>query len=327
MDRFYDRDESRQPRHLRIHRLQTPVLRGPISNFTDVKVPPFWDVLAERGVRSIIINQPSTYPARRMNGIMISGFVAVDLAKAVWPLELKEDLEQIGLPDRHRHPASRATIHAFLWQELDQAFMGRQKALNMFWEDEWDYFQLVLTGTDRLHHYLWNAGQDPDHPQHQNVLEYYRQIDRLINKIYSTFRKTRGRRRKHLLPLATTASPGSFRKSTSTPGWKKRTSSSSAKSPAGRIRGYLRPRTMAFALDPNRIYHPLRASRYPNGQVQAERGQSRSRKRSPAGSRSSNTKGDKVSPESLRRSRTSTPALLPPSGPDLIVVPEPGFRP
>ena len=65
-------------------------------NFNDVKAPLFWDVLAEKGVRSIIINQPSTYPARRLNGVMISGFVAVDLAKAVWPPELKDDLEQMG---------------------------------------------------------------------------------------------------------------------------------------------------------------------------------------------------------------------------------------
>ena len=57
-------------------------------NFLDVKAPTFWDALGERGKKSIIINQPSTYPARPINGVLISGFVAVELAKAVYPLVL-----------------------------------------------------------------------------------------------------------------------------------------------------------------------------------------------------------------------------------------------
>ena len=55
-------------------------------NFLDNKTETFWDELGRRKKRSIIINQPSTYPARKIPGILISGFVAIDLAKAVFPL-------------------------------------------------------------------------------------------------------------------------------------------------------------------------------------------------------------------------------------------------
>ncbi len=34
-------------------------------NFLDVKAPTFWDTLGAKGKKSIIINQPSTYPARQ----------------------------------------------------------------------------------------------------------------------------------------------------------------------------------------------------------------------------------------------------------------------
>ena len=76
-----------------------------------------------------------------------------------------------------------------LWQELSKTMAGGQKALNFFWEEDWDYFEFVVTGTDRLHHFLWNAYEDPAHPSHQNFLDYYRQIDRLIGKIVAAYRK------------------------------------------------------------------------------------------------------------------------------------------
>ena len=55
-------------------------------NFLDVKAPTLWDKLGAKGRRSIVINQPSTYPARKIEGVLISGFVALELAKAVWPM-------------------------------------------------------------------------------------------------------------------------------------------------------------------------------------------------------------------------------------------------
>jgi predicted AlkP superfamily phosphohydrolase/phosphomutase len=158
-------------------------------NFSDVKAPVFWDELGKKGKRCVVINQPSTYPARPINGVLISGFVAVDLAKAVYPPEIRLPLEQAGYQIDIDTLKAREN-HNFLWQELIKTMMGRQKALNMFWEDAWDYFEMVITGTDRLHHYLWPAVINPDHPHHQNVLEYYRQIDRVINKLYTTFRKS-----------------------------------------------------------------------------------------------------------------------------------------
>jgi len=42
----------------------------------DVKVPTFWE---RAGVPSVILNIPQTYPAKPLNGIMTSGFVALDL--------------------------------------------------------------------------------------------------------------------------------------------------------------------------------------------------------------------------------------------------------
>lgn len=232
-------------------------------NFLEVKKETFWDTLGEQGKKCIIINQPSTYPARKINGILISGFVAIELAKAVFPLSCKAALEQMGYQIDIDTLKSRENPD-FLWQELDRTLAGREKAFDYFWTEEWDYFEFVLTGTDRLHHFLWDAYEDEKSPYHLKFLAYYRQIDRLISKIISSFLKLAGgdegfyilsdhgfskiEQEVHL--NAWLEREGYLRFSTSAPTGLEEIS----------------PQSVAFALDPNRIYLNLK-NRFPSGTV------------------------------------------------------------
>src|SRR5437773_264869 len=47
-------------------------------NYRHVQAPTIWDVLGAEGRRSIVLNIPNTYPAKDINGVLVSGFVAVD---------------------------------------------------------------------------------------------------------------------------------------------------------------------------------------------------------------------------------------------------------
>ncbi|MFB0566799.1 MAG: alkaline phosphatase family protein [Candidatus Aminicenantaceae bacterium] len=156
-------------------------------NFLDLKKETFWDVLGKKNLRCIIINQPSTYPARKINGVLISGFVALDLDKAVFPSEYRDPLEKMGYQIDIDTLKSREN-HDFLWNELEKTLEGRKKAWNFLWKEDWDYFELVITGTDRLHHFLWPAYKDKNHIYHQNFLDYYRKIDQIIGDIVTSFR-------------------------------------------------------------------------------------------------------------------------------------------
>jgi predicted AlkP superfamily phosphohydrolase/phosphomutase len=288
-------------------------------NYQDIKAPPFWDTLADKGVKSIIINQPSTYPARPLNGVLISGFVAIELGKAVYPLHHKAALEQMGYQIDIDTLKARESVNV-LWDELIKTLMGRQKALNHYWEEEWDYFELVLTGTDRLHHFLWNAYENPSHPHHQNFLEYYRQIDRLINKIYSSFRRTAGDE-ENIFFLSDHGFCG-IRQELYLNAWLEKEKFLRFTSAAPRGLEDISPKSTAFALDPGRIYINLK-DKFPQGSVK------------PADAKA-------VKEEIIRRLsglefegrkviRSVFPAReiysgpLVSKGPDLIVLTEPGF--
>ena len=57
-------------------------------NFGNVRCDTLWDVAGRAGKRCIVLNVPNTYPARAMNGLLVSGFVAINLERAVYPASL-----------------------------------------------------------------------------------------------------------------------------------------------------------------------------------------------------------------------------------------------
>ncbi len=288
-------------------------------NFSNIKTETFWDILGKQGRKTIVINQPSTYPVRPLNGVLIAGFVALDLAKAVFPLSNKAVLERLGYRIDIDTMKSRLD-HAFLWQELETTLDGREKALDHFWKEDWDYFEFVITGTDRLHHFLWNAYADEAHPFHPRFLDYYRRIDRIVGRVVASFRDlTGGDVGLYLLSdhgfcqivqevyiNAWLQEKGYLRFDRETPG----------------ELGDIAAGSVAFALDPNRIYLNLE-DRFPKGSV------------APAARPAIK---EKIARELKEVTFENRPVIrhvfdaaeiysgpLVASGPDLLVVSEPGF--
>ncbi|RMF94270.1 MAG: hypothetical protein D6734_08210 [Candidatus Schekmanbacteria bacterium] len=161
-------------------------------SYPDLKAPTIWDKLKEKGKKSVVINQPSTYPAKPLNGAMISGFVAINIKKAVYPLALISQLETMGYKIDVDTMKARED-HDFLIKELYSTLEGRKKALDLLWRtQDWDYLELVITSTDRLHHFLWEALEDSNHKHHQAFLDYYNAVDGFIREVYERFLDTAG---------------------------------------------------------------------------------------------------------------------------------------
>jgi predicted AlkP superfamily phosphohydrolase/phosphomutase len=151
-------------------------------NFSDLKSKPFWKDLEKEGKRAVVINLPSTYPAKELKGILISGFVALRLEKASYPESIIPYLKSIG------YRIDIDTLKAredkdFLMKDLADSLRIRKQAISHFWDKEkWDVFIAVVTGTDRLQHFLMDAYFDESHPFHQPFLDYYNMIDKEIVK-------------------------------------------------------------------------------------------------------------------------------------------------
>ena len=160
-------------------------------NFHECRARTIWERNGAAGGRSVVINQPFTYPVRPMEGKLISGFVALDLERGTYPPELLPPLKEIG----YRIDIDTARCrqdHKLLWSDLNETLEARSRAVDMLWDEEWNYFQVVITGTDRLHHYLWDAVVDSTHPDHEAAFGYYRAVDGFVGKVWNRFHDEEG---------------------------------------------------------------------------------------------------------------------------------------
>jgi predicted AlkP superfamily phosphohydrolase/phosphomutase len=234
-------------------------------NFQDLKTRTFWDTLGERKKSSIVINQPSTYPAREINGFLISGFVAIDLTKAVFPPSLLTSLNKMDYQIDIDTTRARENPE-FLWNDLYKTLDKRIDALNLLWKQEWDFFEFVITGTDRLQHFLWDAYEEAEHPHHENFLDYYRQIDRVISYVTKSFRRL-NESDEGLFLLSDHGFTGIIQE-VYLNAWLEDQGYLRFDATPPESLGDISSDSLAFAMDPNRIYLHLK-DRFPKGRVDA----------------------------------------------------------
>ncbi len=240
------------------------------TSFLDLKAPTFWDRLGESDKRSVVINQPGTYPARDIPGAIVSGFVAIDLMKAVRPMKNLAALRRINYEIDIDTQRCRRD-HKQLFIELDSTLEARRKAVDHFWTaEDWDYFQVVVTGTDRLQHYIWAAIEDSGHTRHQQALDYYRKVDAFIKDMWEKFSAgTKADAEGENFYLLSDHGFCGIKQEVNLNVWLKEQGylSFTTDEPGGLED--IAPESKAFAMDPSRIYLHLEG-RYPKGSLKPD---------------------------------------------------------
>jgi predicted AlkP superfamily phosphohydrolase/phosphomutase len=146
-------------------------------NFGNVKSETLWDVAGRAGKRAVVMNVPNTYPARALNGLLVSGFVAVNLERAVYPAALLPRLQAEGYKIDVDYLNADQRPEAF-FDDLTATLEARRRVyLKLLREEPWDLFIGVVTECDRLHHYFWDRYVDPAAPHHGRFLDFYRRLD------------------------------------------------------------------------------------------------------------------------------------------------------
>ncbi len=160
--------------------LQPNSYKMKFPNFTDLKEKPFWETWQGK---SVIVNVPSTYPVRPMNGVIISGFVSLDLEKAVYPASLVPQLQGMDYRLDANSELAHRNMDLFL-QDVDNTLAGLIKAGRYLWDyTDWQNFMFTFTTTDRLLHFLWDAFEQKDHKYRYVFLEHFRRIDKAIGEM------------------------------------------------------------------------------------------------------------------------------------------------
>jgi len=147
-------------------------------NFSSLKERPFWE---RQNIKTVAFNIPQTYPARPTSGVLVSGFVALDLKKATFPERVYEYLKKIDYKLDVNSKLAAENPEAFFLNLFD-TFEKRKKAIKYLYENEdWQLFIGTITETDRLQHFFIDCAAEGKYfPKFER---FYREIDSLIGQL------------------------------------------------------------------------------------------------------------------------------------------------
>jgi predicted AlkP superfamily phosphohydrolase/phosphomutase len=149
-------------------------------NSHKLKAQPFWRKTTKK---TLIINLPAAYPAQPMNGTMITGFVSPSMEKSVYPNTQLSWLQEQGYQIDVDASLFKESVSLFI-AHLNMALDKRLETLDyLLGQQRYDTLFFVVTGTDRIEHYLWHAYTDKTHEHHQDFLDFYTRIDQVIEHI------------------------------------------------------------------------------------------------------------------------------------------------
>ena len=180
------------------HRRTYSYTDGYVVNSTHVRSPAVWDVLAQKGFRSVVLGVPPGYPPKPLEGgSVVSCFITPNIQKEfTYPSSLKEEILRVSKGKYTFDVTFRTEDRDGILKELFEMTETRfEVAEYLAREKEWDFFMMHEIGFDRLHHAFWKFF-DPSHPKYvrgnkyENVdLEYYRLVDRRLGRLLEIFGK------------------------------------------------------------------------------------------------------------------------------------------
>ncbi|MCD6164568.1 MAG: alkaline phosphatase family protein [Candidatus Odinarchaeota archaeon] len=161
-----------------------------IANYQKIKEKTVWNILSEKGKKSIVIGVPPTYPPKPLNGYLISCFITPTNAKQyTYPPEFREEIEKIVgnyIFDVTFRTEERDKLIKGLYEMTEKRFKIIKYLLK---NKEWDFFMFVEIGLDRVQHAFWKFF-DPEHhlyepnSKYSDVIEnYYKYLDQQIGEL------------------------------------------------------------------------------------------------------------------------------------------------
>jgi predicted AlkP superfamily phosphohydrolase/phosphomutase len=160
------------------------------SNSNYIRTDTLWDNLTYYGKKSAFLFVPMTYPAKPLNGIMISGYCyahnpintypahLMDIMKNRFDIKYLFELRKYG-PDDNKY-----------LKELLKSIDEQASAIkHLIAEDDYDYFMVVFGQTDRGSHHLWKYMViDPNENSEKNnlrnaLMDVYIKIDKVLGEL------------------------------------------------------------------------------------------------------------------------------------------------
>ncbi|MBN2541719.1 alkaline phosphatase family protein [bacterium] len=152
-----------------------------IQTGVNLKAQTLWEYLSEKGKQVIVMNVPETYPPRKVNGLLISGFLASEIENAVYPKNEAKKLKEMGYVidvDAGKAKDKKDEMMNDLLHILDKRV---EISCGLLENRKWDFCIFHIMETDRINHFFW-LDYENDGKFKEEFIQFYREIDNSIMK-------------------------------------------------------------------------------------------------------------------------------------------------
>ena len=152
----------------------------------DLAAPTLWEALGREGRSTIVVNVPGTWPPRPVRGVLIAPAYAATLEEIVYPHTLGSFLRGIGYRLDVDTRAGQDGNKEDLLADLDLGLRKRfEAAFSLLHREPWEFFQLHISETDRINHFLWEDYERDTPGFGRAFLAFYRTLDTLVGELLS----------------------------------------------------------------------------------------------------------------------------------------------
>ena len=164
-----------------------------IATARSIREVTIWDQIAMEGGRSVLIGVPPSFPPRKVNGICVGCMLTPDPAKDVYthPASVKDEIATLVGDYPVDVKGFRTDDKEWLKDSIYDMTRKHFDIVRHYVEHaEWEYFEFVEIGVDRIHHGFWKH-HDPRHKQYEPgnpyeavIRDYYRYVDRELGSVF-----------------------------------------------------------------------------------------------------------------------------------------------
>jgi predicted AlkP superfamily phosphohydrolase/phosphomutase len=164
-----------------------------VANSGSINAPAIWDSFGTNGKKVVLVGVPPMYPPRQVNGVSVGCFLTPDSAQSQFthPPGVKDEIEKVvGGTYPVDVTGFRTDNKDWLKDQLhDMTRKHFEVIRHLMTTVEWEYFQFVEIGLDRVHHGFWKYQDQtdrdyaPGHKYESVVRDYYRMLDEEVGTL------------------------------------------------------------------------------------------------------------------------------------------------
>jgi len=163
-----------------------------VVNSSSIQQTAIWDVFGAQGQNVVVVGVPPSYPPRRMQGVNVGCFMTPDTKNHdyTYPVSVRQEIDRLVGEYPVDVKGFRTNNKDWLKEQIFDMTKKHFEVLRYLMATlEWDYFQFVEIGVDRIHHGFWkyhdkqHRQYEPGNPYETLIRDYYSYVDQEVGAL------------------------------------------------------------------------------------------------------------------------------------------------